>query len=126
MPIYPPTPGNRAQAVMVPLPTTATATPPPPPAPAALLPNTPQAASLAQGSGSDLTVIWIAPAADSSHSAATSFDLQSSPSGANTWATVSNVTSPYDLSGLAAGAAIDVRIKGVNTAGTSAWSATST
>jgi hypothetical protein len=91
-----------------------------------LLPNTPQAASLAPGSGSDLTVTWTPPAVDSSHSAATAFDLQSSPSGANTWTTVSNVTSPYDLSGLAAGAAIDVQIQSANSAGTSAWSATST
>ncbi len=126
MSIYPPTPGNRAQAVMVPLSTTPTATPNPAPSPTTLLPNTPQAASLAQGSGSDLTVTWAAPAVDSAHSAATAFDLQSSPSGANTWTTASDVTSPYDLSGLAAGAAIDVRIQSANSAGTSAWSATST
>ena len=111
---------------MVPLSTTPTATPNPAPTPTTLLPNTPQAASLAQGSGSDLTVTWAAPAVDSAHSAATAFDLQSSPSGANTWTTASDVTSPYDLSGLAAGAAIDVRIQSANSAGTSAWSATST
>ena len=107
---------------MVPLPTAPAATP----APTTMLPNTPQAASLAQGSGSDLTVTWTAPAVDSAHSAATAFDLQSSPSGANAWTTVSDVTSPYDLSGLATGAAIDVRIQSANTAGTSVWSATST
>jgi hypothetical protein len=111
---------------MVPLPTTPAATPSPMPTQTTLLPNTPQAASLAPGSGSDLTVTWTPPAVDSSHSAATAFDLQSSPSGANTWTTVSNVTSPYDLSGLAAGAAIDVQIQSANSAGTSAWSATST
>jgi hypothetical protein len=111
---------------MVPLPSMPTATPPPPPVPATLLPNTPQAASLAQGSGSDLVATWTAPAIDGSHSAATAFDLQSSPSGAYAWTTVSNVTSPYDLSGLTAGAAIDVRIQSANTAGTSAWSEIST
>ncbi|MGC1410254.1 MAG: fibronectin type III domain-containing protein [Acetobacteraceae bacterium] len=109
---------------MVPLPTpTPTATP----TQTTLLPNTPQAASLAQGSGgSDLTVTWTAPPVDSAHSAATAFDLQSSPSGADAWTAVSNVASPYDLSGLAAGAAIDVRIQSTNSAGTSAWSAIST
>ncbi len=111
---------------MVPLPTIPTSTPAPSPTQTTLLPNTPQAPSLAQGSGSDLTVTWPAPAIDSAHSAATVFDLQSSPSGANTWTTVSNVASPYDLSGLAAGTAIDVRIESANSAGTSAWSAIST
>jgi len=93
---------------------------------AAAAPNTPSTASLAQGPGSDLTVTWTAPAIDSTHSAATGFNLQSSPSGAGTWTTVSGVTSPYTLSGLAAGVAIDVQIQGSNAGGTSAWSATST
>ena len=90
------------------------------------IPNTPGAASLAQGAGTDLTVIWTAPAVDSAHNAAASFNLQSSPSGAGTWTIVTGVSSPYDLSGLAAGMAIDVQIQGSNAAGTSAWSATST
>jgi hypothetical protein len=90
------------------------------------LPNAPAAPSLAQGAGSSLTVTWTAPAVDSTHSAATVFNLQSSPSGANVWTQASNVTSPYVLSGLAAGAATDVRIQGANVAGTSAWSAGST
>ncbi|WP_158925798.1 fibronectin type III domain-containing protein [Acidisphaera sp. S103] len=89
-------------------------------------PNTPGAASLAQGAGSSLTVTWTAPAADSTHGAATGYNLQSSPSGAGTWTIVSGVTSPYTLSGLASGAAIDVQIQSTNAAGTSAWSATST
>jgi len=88
-------------------------------------PNAPSA-SLAQGTGSDLTVTWLAPATDSTHGAATGFNLRSSPSGAGTWTVVSGVTSPYDLSGLAGGAAIDVQLQASNAAGTSAWSATST
>ena len=90
------------------------------------IPNAPAAPSLAQGPGSGLTVTWTAPTVDSTHSAATAFNLQSSPSGANAWTQASNVTSPYVLSGLAAGAAIDVQIQGANVAGTSAWSASST
>jgi hypothetical protein len=39
---------------------------------------------------------------------------------------VSGVISPYDLSGLAAGAAFDVQVQSSNAAGTSAWSVTST
>jgi hypothetical protein len=101
-----------------------------PVAPAAVaapsVPNTPGAVSLAQGIGSDLLVTWTAPAIDSTHNAATAFSLRSSPSGAATWTVVPGVTSPYDLSGLAAGTAIDVQIQGSNAAGISAWSATST
>jgi hypothetical protein len=89
-------------------------------------PNAPNAATLAQGAGSSLTVTWTAPAADSTHGAATGYNLQSSPSGTGTWTIVSGVTSPYTLSDLAAGAAIDVQIQSTNAAGSSAWSATST
>ncbi len=89
-------------------------------------PNPPAAVALAQGSGSDLMVTWTAPTVDATHSAATGYNLRSSPSGAGTWTTVSGVTSPYDLSGLATGAAIDVQVESVNTAGASAWSATTT
>jgi hypothetical protein len=103
-----------------------------PPVPAAVgtptphPPNTPGAATLNQGSGSDLLVTWTAPAIDSTHSAANGFNLRSSPFGAGTWSVVSGVNSPYDLSGLAAGAAVDVQLQAANAAGTSAWSATST
>ena len=89
-------------------------------------PNPPGTVSLAQGGGSDLTVIWTTPSIDSTHSPATGSNLRFSPSGAGTWTTVSGVTSPYDLSGLPAGAAIDVEIQCTNAAGAGAWSATST
>ncbi len=90
------------------------------------IPNAPAAASLAQGSGSNLAVTWSAPAVDGSHNAATAFALRSSPSGAGTWTTLSGVTSPYTLTGLAAGAAIDVQVQASDAAGASAWSATTT
>jgi hypothetical protein len=93
---------------------------------AAALPNAPAAPSLTQGPGSDLVVSWTPPPIDSTHSAATAFNLQSSPSGANLWSTVANVTSPFDLSGLGSGTAIDVRVQSANAGGTSAWSATAT
>ncbi len=96
------------------------------PPPTSLIPNTPGAASMAQGTGSALAVTWPAPAIDSTHGAASGFNLRSSPTGATIWTTVSGVTSPYNLSGLAAGAAIDVQLQSSNAAGTSAWSATST
>jgi titin len=89
-------------------------------------PNTPAGAALAQGTGSNLTVTWTAPATDSTHNAATAYTVQSSPSGAGTWTTVSGVTSPYTLTGLAAGAAIDVQIQASNAGGASAWSVIST
>jgi len=97
-----------------------------PPAPPLYPPNTPSAASLVHGTGTTLTVSWRIPAVDGTHGGATGFNLQSSPSGADAWTIVSGVTSPYNLSGLAAGAAIDVQIQGSNATGTSAWSATST
>jgi hypothetical protein len=91
-----------------------------------LLPSTPQGLSLAQAQGSDLTVTWSAPPVDNTHGAAAGYNLQYSPAGAGSWTTVSSVTSPYDLSGLSADAAIDVRIQSTNAAGASAWSAAST
>jgi hypothetical protein len=89
-------------------------------------PDAPGAATLNEGSGSDLMVSWTAPAIDSTHGAATGFNLRSSPSGAGTWTVVSGVTSPFDLPGLLAGAAIDVQLQSTNAAGTSEWSSTST
>ena len=73
-----------------------------------------------------LTVTWSAPEVDGTHDAAAAFALRSSPSGAATWTTVASVTSPYDLSGLAAGAAIDVEVQSSNATGSSAWSPAST
>jgi hypothetical protein len=94
--------------------------------PTTYAPNTPGAATLNQGSGSNLTATWTSPAIDGTHNAATGFNLRSSPSGAGSWTVVSGVTSPYSLSGLAAGAAFDVQLQASNAAGASAWSATST
>jgi hypothetical protein len=88
-------------------------------------PNVPSA-TLAQGTGSDLTVTWPEPATDLTHNAAAVFNLRSSRSGAATWTTVEGVISPYDLSGLPSGAAIDVELQGANEGGASAWSGTST
>jgi len=93
-------------------------------APAA--PNTPGAPSLAQGTGSDLIVSWTLPTVDTTHSAATAYNLQWSRSGAGTWTVAAGVSSPYDLSGLASNAAIDVEVQATNGGGASTWSATST
>lgn len=90
------------------------------------IPNIAAAASLAQGAGSALVVTWASPGIDASHSAATSFNVRSSLSAAANWTTASIVTSPYILSGLATGTAIDVQVQSANVTGTSAWSATST
>lgn len=94
--------------------------------PAVYAPNTPNAASLAQGIGSNLTAIWAGPTIDSTHNAAAGYNLRSSPSGAGAWAYVAGIASPYTLSALAAGAAFDVQLQSFNAIGTSAWSATST
>jgi cellulose 1,4-beta-cellobiosidase len=89
-------------------------------------PNTPGAPTLAQGTGSNLTVSWVTPAVDGTHGGATGFAVRSSPFGAGTWAVVSGASSPYTLSGLTAGTAFDVQVQSSNAAGSSGWSATST
>ena len=83
MPIYPPPPSTtRPRATMIGL---GHATSPPQ---TPQIPNPPNAATLTQGTGSSLTVQWQAPAVDGTHSAAAAYNLQSSPSGAATWTTV--------------------------------------
>jgi hypothetical protein len=126
MSIYRPTPvvANRLPATMYAIKPSSSPTQQPPPTPQ--IANPPSAASLAQGSGNTLTVTWTAPAIDLTHDAATGFNLQFSPSGAATWTTVPGVASPYLLSGLTGGMAIDVQLQSLNPAGASAWSATST
>lgn len=96
------------------------------PPPSTPLPYPPTALSLARGSGSTLTATWTAPATDSTHSAATGYNLRYGPTGTGTWTNVSAVAKPYTLSGLAAATAVDVQIQSVNAAGASIWSATST
>jgi hypothetical protein len=71
-------------------------------------------------------VDWAVPAPDDTHDPATAFTLRYSLANADIWATVPNVASPYDLTGLPAGAAIDVQLQSVNDAGVSDWSPTST
>ncbi len=90
------------------------------------VPNMPAGVSLAPGAGTNLVVSWTAPAVDSTHNAASSFNVRSSLSGANAWTTAFGVNSPYTLSGLAGSTAIDVQVQGSNASGTGAWSAVST
>jgi hypothetical protein len=122
MPVYQPTPGVRSHSVMLPL---SRVSAPAIPLPPTLVPNVPAAPSLSQAA-SGLTATWTAPDADSTHSAATGFNLQFSPTGANAWTVVSNVASPHALAGLAAGTAFDVQVQSLNAAGASDWSGTST
>jgi hypothetical protein len=123
MPIYQPTPGVRSHSVMLPL---SRANAPTGLSPATLVPNIPLAPSLAQGAGGDLIASWTAPSVDSSHGAATGFNLKFSQAGTNAWTVLSNVTSPHVLVNLTASTAYDVEVQSLNAAGASAWSATST
>ncbi len=75
------------------------------------------------GTTTRLTVTWAAPAADGSHSAATRYNLRTSPSGTGSWTTVNNVSSPYTVTGLDGAAAIDVAVQATNAAGPGTWSA---
>jgi hypothetical protein len=89
-------------------------------------PNAPAIVSVTpppDGTASNLTITWTAPAVDGTHGAATGYNLRSSPSGAGTWTTVSGVTSPYTLTGLNGAGAIDVEIQATNAAASpGAWS----
>jgi hypothetical protein len=81
----------------------------------------------ADGTTTKLTVAWTAPTVDSTHGAATGYNLRSSPSGAGTWTTVSGITSPYTLASLAGATAIDVEVQATNAAASpGAWSAITT
>ena len=95
-------------------------------APTSFRPNQPEPPTLGQGTNNDLIVLWTAPGVDSAHSAATTFSLRYSPSGTGAWTTVGSVSSPYGLTGLAAGTAHDIQVRAANSAGTSSWSATAT
>jgi hypothetical protein len=93
-------------------------------------PNAPAIASVVappDGTASKLTVTWNAPTVDGTHSAATGYNLRTSPSGTGSWTTVSGVTSPYTLTGLSGATAIDVEVQATNAAASpSAWSAITT
>jgi hypothetical protein len=79
------------------------------------------------GSNSKLTVTWTAPTVDSTHAAATGYNLRSSPTGAGTWTVVSGVSSPYMLTGLTGASAVDIEVQGTNAAvSPGAWSAVTT
>jgi hypothetical protein len=94
-----------------------------------LAPNAPSITSVVappDGTATKLAVTWTAPATDGSHSAATGYNVRTSPTGAGTWTTVTNVTSPYTVTGLAGAAAIDVEVQATNAAGSGAWSAITT
>lgn len=91
-----------------------------------MAPNAPITVSLAQGTGSDLSVTWTAPGVDATHSVAASFNLQVSPSGAGAWILITGVTCPYDLTNLTAATAYDIQVQGVNAGGVGPWSASAT
>jgi hypothetical protein len=52
---------------------------------------TPSAEGQAQGAGCNLSVTWTAPAIDSTHNVATSYNLRSSTSGGRIWTTVPGI-----------------------------------
>ncbi|HUB15582.1 MAG TPA: fibronectin type III domain-containing protein [Acetobacteraceae bacterium] len=93
-------------------------------------PNAPAIASAApvpDGTASKLAIVWTAPLVDSTHGAATGYNLRYGPSGAGTWTIVSGVSSPYLLAGLPGATAIDVAVQGTGAApAPGAWSATVT
>ena len=83
------------------------------------VPNAPVMASVTpppDGTNSKLSVSWAASAG------ATGYNLRQGPAGAGTWTTVTSVSSPYTITGLAGAAAIDVQVQAVNAGGSGAWS----
>jgi hypothetical protein len=79
------------------------------------------------GTNSRLAVTWNAPTTDETHGAATGYNLRHSPSGTGVWTTVTSVSSPYTITGLAGATAIDVEVQATNAApSASEWSAITT
>ena len=94
-------------------------------------PNVPAAPAVApvnDGTTTKLTVTWSAPAPDSTHAAATGYNLQWRTSPSGTWNLVSGVRSGTVIGSLSAGTAYDVQIQATNaSAGSpSGWSGTTT
>lgn len=93
-------------------------------------PNAPSivnVAPVADGTVTKLAVTWSAPAADSTHGAATGYNLRYGPSGSGSWTTLAGVSSPATIAGLIGGTAYDVQVQASNAAlNPSAWSASTT
>jgi hypothetical protein len=91
-------------------------------------PNAPAISSVIappDGTASKLVAAWTAPGVDPNHGAAIGYNLRYSAHGANTWTTVTGVTSPYTVTGLGGGASIDVQVQATNPA-PGPWSGTMT
>jgi len=79
------------------------------------------------GAVTKLAVTWSAPATDSTHGAATGYNLRYGPSGSGSWTTLAGVSSPATIAGLIGGTAYDVQVQASNAAlNPSAWSASTT
>lgn len=94
-------------------------------------PNVPTISSVApvpDGTTSKLAVTWSAPVTDSTHDAATGYDLQYSVSGVGSWTAVTGGTSPATITGLSAGTSYDVQVRAKNgsSSSPSAWSGSTT
>jgi hypothetical protein len=94
-------------------------------------PNAPAISSVApvnDGTVTKLAVTWSASATDSTHYAATSYNLRYSVHAANSWTTVSGVTSGTVVTGLTIGTSYDIEVQGANASTTSprVWSSATT
>jgi hypothetical protein len=88
-------------------------------------PAVPNIAPPADGTVTELTVTWAAPAVDGTHGAATGYNIRTSPHRANTWSVMNGVTSPCTLGGLSGATAVDIQVQATNAATSpSPWSAT--
>jgi hypothetical protein len=87
------------------------------------LPGAPVGLALTQGAAGVLIATWSAPASSATQGIATSYNLAFRPAGSGTWTTVSNATSPFNITGLNPGSAYDVQVESVNTTGSGPWSA---
>lgn len=119
-------PGAPAPSTAWPQPAGVTASSPGMPQQAAPVPYAPSSVIVAPSGSSSLIASWAAPTADSTHAAATSFNVRISPSGAGNWTTMAGANSPFIVTGLVAATAYDVQVQSVNAAGQSPWSPTTT
>lgn len=89
---------------------------------AATVPAAPAAPAVTTAGAGAVGVSWSAPASTGG-SPVTGHDLRHSADGGSTWTTVSGVSAPAALSGLAAGTAYQVQVRAINAVGAGAWSA---
>ena len=84
-------------------------------------PGAPTISAVSPASATSLQIVFIASAQDGGE-APTQFDLQIRRGNSGAWMLVTDVTSPYTISGLLNGVEYQLRVRALNSGGTGPWS----